>query len=177
MFQAGWIRPQYLAPNRGAVILQLSPNLWEIPSSDHEDIYTTWSLTMVQTVMWPTANSSLVPTKYSGSLIDLPNSCRLELMRNCIPFFLSNTLATLLICSYCKFTQKHCPWQKHLTWEGTYLTFCNQNWLPSNNILHALDWNALCEVTSHTKSPTMKAIFSSPSANRLARRKYLRPHY
>ena len=37
MFQDGWIRPQYLAPNRGAVILQLSPNLWEIPSSDHED--------------------------------------------------------------------------------------------------------------------------------------------
>jgi len=85
MFQAGWIRPQYLAPNGGAIILQLSPNLWEIPSSDHED--TTWSLTMAQTVMWPTANSSLVPAKYSGSLINLPNSWRLELMRGLHSFF------------------------------------------------------------------------------------------
>ena len=126
---------------------------------------------MAQTVMWPTANSSLVlpnivVVAWSTCLTPGDQSW----WGDCIPFFLSNTLATLLICSYCKFTQKHCPWQKHLTWEGTYLTFCNQNWLPSNNILHALDWNALCEVTSHTKSPIMKAIFSSTLANRLARR-------
>jgi len=174
LFQAGWIRPQYLPPNRGALILQLTPMQslgYPFKSRDHED--TTWSLTMAQTVTWPTANSSLVPTKCSGSLIDLPNSRRPELMRELqsFLFFLSNTLATLLVNSYCKFTQKHCPWQKHLTWRGTYSTFCIQTGcLATTSSMH---WDLDCEVTSHTKSPIMKA---STSANRLARRKYLRSH-
>jgi len=60
---------------------------------------------------------------------------------------------------------------------GTYLTFCDiKSGYLATTIFYALDWNALCEVTLHTKSPTTKAFFSGTSANRLATRQYLSSH-